>query len=100
MSAKPFFRPAIAEVKSLGVETFIEKNSQKEIGDIEDIDELIRTLALCLERRVKEIITKKGLIDTGTMRASVSAVKGVDPSNLPSPDEIDPDATATVEVNT
>lgn len=46
---------------------------------------------------MKEIITEKGLIQTGTMRASVKAVQG-GASALPDEDEVDGDAAATVEV--
>ncbi len=97
MDARPFFRPAIAEVRAQGVDGFIEDNTRKSMSDIEDVDELVRTLAFALESRIKRIITKKGLIDTGTMRASVKAVPGADVSQLPSADEVD--ASADVEVD-
>ena len=97
MDARPFFRPALAEVRMQGVGGFIESNTRKSMSDIEDVDELVRTLAFALERRVKEIITKKGLVDTGTLRASVKAVPGSDVSQLPSADEVD--ASADMEVN-
>lgn len=97
MDPKPFFRPVLAEVRSQGVEDFIDDNSRTTVGDIDDVDELVRTLAFAIERRVKEVITRKGLVDTGTLRASVKAVPGSDVGQLPSADEVD--ASADVEVN-
>ena len=101
MDPKPFFRPAIAEVRMQGVDGFIAHNTRTTVGDIENVDALVETLALALERRVKEIITAKGLVDTGTLRASVAAVEGVDPTDLPSEEEARAmaDATASFEVN-
>jgi hypothetical protein len=83
MDAKPFFRPAINEVRAQGVEGFIAHNTRTSVDALPDADAVIRVLALALERRIKEIITGKGLIDTGTLRASVLAVRGGDPSVLP-----------------
>lgn len=83
MDAKPFFRPAINEIRIQGVEGFIRHNTRTTADRLETADDVIRVLALALERRVKEIITQKGLIDTGTLRASIVAVRGVDPSALP-----------------
>ena len=85
---KPFFRPAIAEVKLQGVEDFIEDNTELQIGEIDSTEELVSTLALALEGRIKEIITRKGLVDTGRLRISISAVPLADVSSLPSADEI------------
>ena len=79
-----------------GVEGFIEKNSSYEMGDIDDVDDLVKTLAFALQRRIQEIITKKGLVDTGTLRISVKAIPGTDLNQLPSADEVD--ASADVEV--
>jgi hypothetical protein len=83
MDAKPFFRPAINEVRAQGVEGFVAHNTKTSVDALPDIDAVIKVLALALERRVKEIVTEKGLIDTGTLRASVLAVRGGDPSVLP-----------------
>jgi hypothetical protein len=83
MDAKPFFRPAINEVRAQGVDGFIAHNTRTSVEALPDADAVIRVLALALERRVKEIITDKGLIDTGTLRASIVAVRGDDPSVLP-----------------
>lgn len=83
MDAKPFFRPAINEIRAQGVDGFIAHNTRTSVEALPDADAVIRVLALALERRVKEIITDKGLIDTGTLRASIVAVRGDDPSVLP-----------------
>ena len=83
MDAKPFFGPAINEVRLQGVPGFIRHNTQTTVDAQETIDDVIRVLAFALERRIKQIITQKGLIDTGTLRASVVAVRGADPSQLP-----------------
>lgn len=96
MDPRPFFRPALNEARS-DLSAFIRDNTKKSIQQIDGEAELVRIIAFALERRVKEIITEKGLIDTGTMRASVAAV----PSNageLPDADDVDPSASATAEV--
>lgn len=97
MQARPFFRPVLAEIRAQGIEDFISDNTQTTVRELEDVDVLVRTLALAIERRVKEVITRKGLVDTGTLRSSVKAVKGADVSQLPSADEVD--ASAGVEVD-
>jgi len=94
MQAQPYFRPALAELRSRGVEGFIEDHTRKTLAEIDDADELVRTLAFALERRVSELAP----VDTGTLRASVKAVPGADVSSLPDEDEVD--ASADVEVNT
>jgi hypothetical protein len=88
MDPKPFFRPALAELRVKGVEGFIEGSGvlrSDDLGDV-DPDDLVDALALALERRIKEIITQKGLIDTGTLRASIVAVSGT-AANLPEESE-------------
>lgn len=87
MDAKPFFRPALNEIRAQGVEGFIAHNTRTSVAALGDIDSVLRALALALERRIKEIITDKGLIDTGTLRASVVAVRGGDPTKLPGESE-------------
>jgi hypothetical protein len=87
MDAKPFFRPAINEVRIQGVDGFIAHNTKTTVGALPDADAVIKTLAFALERRIKEIITDKDLIDTGTLRASVLAVRSDTPSVLPGEDE-------------
>jgi len=87
MDAKPFFRPAINEVRIQGVDGFIRHNTRTSVEELETTDDVLKVLALALERRIKEIITQKGLIDTGTLRASVVAAPGAAPSVLPTEDE-------------
>ena len=89
MDAKPFFRPAINEIRVQGVDGFIAHNTKTTVEALPDADAVIRVLALALERRVKEIITDKSLIDTGTLRASIVAVRGDDPSVLPGEGEFE-----------
>jgi len=89
MDPKPFFRPALAELRVKGIEGFIKDSGilrSKDFSDVEDADEVVDALALTLERRIKEIITEKGLIDTGTLRASIVAVSGT-AANLPEESE-------------
>jgi len=88
MNAKPFVRPAINEVRIQGVDGFIRHNTKTTVEAQETVDDIIRILALALERRIKEIITQKGLIDTGTLRASVVAIRGGDPSGLPTSEDL------------
>lgn len=88
MDAKPFFQPAINEVRVQGVRGFIAHNTKTTVEAQDTADDVLKVLALALERRIKEIITQKGLIDTGTLRASVVAVRGSDPSVLPTDDEL------------
>jgi Bacteriophage protein of unknown function (DUF646). len=76
MDAKPFFRPVINEVRLQRVDGFIAQNTRTSVADLDDIDQILKALALAMERRIKEVITQKGLIDTGTLRASIVAVPG------------------------
>jgi len=94
MDPRPFFRPVINDAR-IDTEGFLNRNTQTSVSEIDSADRLVRTLALAIERRVKEIITEKGLIDTGTLRASITAVPTE--SALPeaddfSGDNIPPDA--------
>jgi hypothetical protein len=73
MNPKPFFRPVVNDAR-IDTEGFLDRNTQTTVSEIDSADKLVRTLALAIERRVKEIITKKGLIDTGTLRASIIVV--------------------------
>lgn len=85
MDPKPFFRPVLAELRTKGIEGFIESSgilSTVSFEQLDDADDVVDALALALERRIKEIITQKGLIDTGTLRASIVAVSGT-AANLP-----------------
>ena len=57
MPAYPWFRPAIREFKR-SPEAFIRKNSKdKGIDDIDSAEELIRTIAFCFERQLKENVS-------------------------------------------
>lgn len=67
---QPFFRPAVNEVRLQGVDGFIRHNSRKEPNDIGSTREFLQTLSFALERRIKELAP----VDTGNLRASVSAV--------------------------
>lgn len=93
MDPKPFFRPALAELRARGVEGFISDNTRLDVDDTDSTSELIQNLAFALERRIKEIITKKGLIDTGTLRISIRAVPGNDIQALPSLEQAQAEAT-------
>ncbi|QLH77455.1 hypothetical protein HZS55_09170 [Halosimplex rubrum] len=96
MDAKPFVRPAVHAYQS-NLEAAIATDTRKTLDDIDSAEELVQTIAFGLERRIKRIITAKGLIETGTMRASVKAVDN--PTRLPDADQVDPgDAVATADV--
>lgn len=95
MDPKPFVRPALAAYRA-NLERAIEADTDKNIEDIDSADELARTVAFGLERRIKRIITQKGLIQTGTLRASVQATPS--PGQLPTADEVDP-AESSFEVS-
>jgi hypothetical protein len=73
MDPRPFFRPAVAELTA-DIEGFIDTHTGASVDTMTSAEELVETIGLALERRVKEIITEKGLIDSGTMRASVRSV--------------------------
>jgi hypothetical protein len=88
MDAKPFFRPVIDEVRRNRVEGFIADNTVTTVEALGDIDQVLKALALAMERRIKEVIRTKGLIDTGTLRASIVAVPGGN-SKLPDASEFD-----------
>jgi len=82
--------PPVRESAYRDLEGFLDENTETELGDYETAEELVRAIAFALERRVKEIITEKGLIDTGALRASVVAVPA-DPSALPDADDLETD---------
>ena len=86
MNPKPFVRPAVDDVES---------RLDQLAAEADSADELVTRVALALEREIKQTITRKGLIDTGTLRASITAVRGGEPSDLP-----DAEATATAEIDT
>jgi len=84
MDPKPFVRPAVDEIES---------RLPQIADDADTADELVTKVALALEREIKQTITEKGLIDTGTLRASVTAIRDGVPSDLP-----DAGATATADI--
>ncbi|MFC6975816.1 hypothetical protein ACFQL1_15890 [Halomicroarcula sp. GCM10025709] len=98
MDPKPFLQPVVNEVNALGVRGFLARHTRVDIADLDDADALVKALATGMERRIKEIITIKGLIDTGTLRASIKAFKNGTPSDLLTEDDVDPVAEAGVEV--
>lgn len=74
MDARPFFRPALAEAER-DLSAFVRDNTETSLQNIDGPQELVKTIAFALERRIKQIITEKELIDTGALRASVAAVR-------------------------
>jgi len=87
MDPKPFFQPALSEVRQEGVDGFVADNTRLTVDALDTVTQVLKVLVLALERRIKEIITTKGLIDTGTLRASVVAIPGDDPTALPGESE-------------
>jgi len=73
MDPRPFFRPAVAELTA-DIDGFLDTHTETSVDTMTSAEELVEKIGLALERRVKEIITEKGLIESGTMRASVRAV--------------------------
>lgn len=73
MDARPFVKPAAERVQA-DLRSKIDPHLQ---GDPEDAQEseLVRATALAIEAEMKRIITQKGAVDTGAMRASVSIEK-------------------------
>lgn len=70
MEARPFARPAAERVQ-----TNLESNVAQFLdGDILESSEeaVIRAAALAVQREMQLIITQKGAVDTGTLRASVT----------------------------
>jgi hypothetical protein len=96
MDPKPFFRPVIAEARR-DLNAFIRDNTDFKGQNIDSPDKLVKVVAFAIERRVKEVITEKGLIDTGAMRASVRATKA--PGELPDAEEVDPDAEQDISID-
>jgi hypothetical protein len=88
MDPRPFFRPAISELRRQGVDDFLKSNTRLTAERIEDLDSLVTAVALAMERRVKEIITEKSIIDTGTLRASIAAVPGGEVGDLATEDDL------------
>lgn len=74
---KPTFRPALREAQA-DLESFVARNTRTTVQAIDTAEELVETVALALERRIKQLIREKELIDTGAFRASVKAVRTTD----------------------
>jgi len=69
MEARPFVRPAAERVQSdFGLVSQFIDGSTLDVGEAG----LIEATALAVEAEIVRIITEKGLIDTNTMRASVT----------------------------
>jgi hypothetical protein len=71
---RPFLRPTVAEARR-DPGQFIRENTRTTGDELDSAREVVETLALAVERRMKEIITEKGIIDTGTLRTSVSVAE-------------------------
>jgi hypothetical protein len=97
MDPKPFFAPVLDEARG-DIPAFINRHTRTDAASIRSAEDLVETLALAVERRIKAVITRKGLIDTGTLRASVQAVPATAAADLPGADDITPSAESTVEV--
>jgi len=80
-----------ADPRERDLSAFVRDNTETTLEEIDGPRRLVAIIAYALERRVKEIITEKGLIDTGTLRASVLAVPGTDFGQLPAADDLDYD---------
>jgi hypothetical protein len=73
MKARPFARPAAERVQA-NLDTKIGGFLDGGLGSAGE-EEILQATALAVEAEMKRIITQKGLIDTGTMRASVRIEK-------------------------
>jgi len=82
---KPFLRPAVNDARR-NPKGFIRKNTSTALDRLDSAEDVVEALALAVERRTKEIITEKGLIDTGTLRASIRTADTV--ADLPSVEEV------------
>jgi len=72
MEARPFVRPAAERVQSdFGLVSQFVDGGVLEVGEAG----LVEATALAVEAEIVRIITEKGLIDTGAMRASVTTVE-------------------------
>jgi len=90
---QPFFTSTLAEARAdLGA--FVARHTDTTLEAITSAQELVQTIAFALERVMKQ----RAPVDTGTLRASIQAVPLANIGNLPSADDIDPAATADVEV--
>lgn len=71
---RPFLRPAVNEAQRDPAE-FLRENTRVRSEELDSARDVVEALALAVERRVKEIITDKGLIDTGNLRSSISVAE-------------------------
>ena len=100
MDPKPFVRPAFLAYQS-NLAAAIAADTETTLEEIDSADELVQVIAFGLERRIKQIIRAKGLIDTGALRASVQAVpveselKGLADVAARADVDLDPDDFAT-----
>jgi len=97
MDPKPFFRPALAEAER-DLSAFVRDNTETTLEEVDGPRRLVAIIAYALERRVKEIITEKGLIDTGVLRASVLAVP-TSPDVLPDAEDFDVPESGSLPAN-
>jgi len=82
---KPFLRPPVNDARRNPGE-FIRTNTQTALEELGSAEEVVEALALAVERKVKQTITQKGLIDTGTLRASIRTADTA--AELPSVEDV------------
>jgi len=70
---RPFLRPAVNEARR-NPGQFMRQNGVT-TDSLDSLRDVVEALALAVERRTKEIITDKGLIDTGNLRTSISVAE-------------------------
>lgn len=99
MDPKPFFRPALNELRWKGPADFLDDHTKTTVEEIDNAAELIRKLALALERRIKQIIQTRGLIETGTLRWSITAVPRSAAGQIPDADEAPESLSRETEVS-
>jgi hypothetical protein len=85
---QPFFSSAVAEAQA-DLAGFVAANTRTTVSEADSAEELVKTVALALERRMKELAP----VDTGTLRASIAAVPAEAAGRLPDADEIETDAS-------
>jgi len=70
MKARPFAKPAAERVQA-NLEGAIDQFLDVPLVDADE-NAVARAAALAVQREMQRIITRKDIIDTGTMRSSVS----------------------------
>lgn len=73
MESRPFVKPAAERVQG-NLEGNVGDLLQGSVMDAGE-DELVRATAIAVQREMQRIITQKGAVDTGTLRASVTVSK-------------------------